>query len=180
MTVKLLATSVAAVAAIGAAAAGVTSMTAGGPAVPQVRPVAVSAPLPLDPPPAPSPIPAPNPQAAQTLPTADQLTNILVNLSDPGVSYTDKTGLVEGGIGSSEGHLVDHELRKAARDGDLPLSFNVANITAAGPNTASAEVTISGPKIPAPVTKTVTFVNQGGWMLSRDSAVALVQEATAY
>jgi hypothetical protein len=36
-------------------------------------------------------------------------------------------------------------------------------------------VATSGPKLPAPVTKNLTFVNQGGWMLSRDSATQIVQ-----
>ncbi|HYB38185.1 MAG TPA: hypothetical protein VEF72_22265 [Mycobacterium sp.] len=171
MTVKLLATSVAAVAAIGAAAASVTTVAAGmtstNPAAFQVQPVVLGVPLPLDP-------PAPN------LPTADELTDILTNLADPGVSYTKKNVLVQGGISPGEGHGVDHELRKAARDGDLPLSFNVTNIQPAGPNAASADVAISGPKLPAPVTKNLTFINQGGWVLSQDSAMALVQAATAH
>jgi len=169
MTTKFVATNVAALGAIGAAAVGVTSIAsvpAGSPA--QVQLAAVGAPLPQDPPP------------AQNLPTADQLTSILTNLADPGVSYTNKTGLVEGGISSGEGHLVDHELRKAYRDGELPLSFNVSNIQPAGSNAASADVAISGPKLSAPVTKNVTFINQGGWVLSHDSATELVQAATAH
>ncbi len=56
----------------------------------------------------------------------------------------------------------------------------MSNIQPAGPNTASADVAISGPKLPAPVTKTLTFVNQGGWVLSQDSATALMQAATAH
>ncbi|OBK97709.1 hypothetical protein A5645_00285, partial [Mycobacterium asiaticum] len=120
------------------------------------------------------PAPAP-PAPAEQLPTADQLTGLLTNLADPGVSYRTKEGLVEGGIGSGEGHVVDHELRKAYRNGELPLSFAVSNIAPAGPNRASADVAVSGPKLPAPVTKNLTFVNQGGWMLSADSESALVQ-----
>jgi hypothetical protein len=167
-TVKSIATGVAAVAAIGAAAAGVTSIASMTPTMPQVQQVAVGAPLPQDPPP------------GANIPTADQLTGLLNNLADPGVSYTTKTGLVEGGIASGEGHLVDHELRKAYRDGDLPLSFNVTNIQPSAPNTATADVAISGPKLPAPVTKNLTFINQGGWALSRDSATELVQAATSH
>jgi hypothetical protein len=171
---KSIATSVAVLGAMGAAAGGVTSIAfvpASSPA--RVQLAAIGAPLPQDPPP---PAPAP----AQNVPTADQLTGILTNLADPGVSYTSKTSLVEGGISSGEGHMVDHELRKAYRDGELPLSFNVSNIQPAGPNAASADVAISGPKLPAPVTKSLTFVNQGGWALSRDSATELVQAVTAH
>jgi hypothetical protein len=171
MTVKFAAAGVAAVAAIAAAAAGVTSV-ASGIASPnslalQVQPVAVGAPLPLDPPP------------ATDLPTVSQLTTIMVNLSNPDVSYKPKEGLVEGGINPGEGHGLDHELKKGSRNGDFPLSFEVSNIQPAGPDRASADVAISGPKLPAPVTKNLTFVNQDGWMLTRDSAMELVQAATA-
>lgn len=163
-TVRVFAVGAAALACIGVAAVGVSSGAAD--LAPDVRLAAIGAPLPQDPAP-----PAP----AQQLPTADQLTGLLTNLADPGVSYKTKEGLVEGGIGSGEGHVVDHELRKAYRNGELPLSFAVSNIQPAGPNRASADVAVSGPKLPAPVTKNLTFVNQGGWMLSADSESALVQ-----
>jgi len=167
-TVKSIATGVAAVAAIGAAAAGVTSIASVTPTMPQVQPVAVGAPLPQDPPP------------GANVPTADQLTGLLNNLADPGVSYTTKTGLVQGGIDAGEGHLFDHELRKAYRDGEFPLSFNVSNIQPSGPNAATADVAVSGPKLPAPVTRNLTFVNQGDWTLSQDSAAQLLQAATSH
>jgi hypothetical protein len=167
---KSITTTVAALAVIGGAAAGVTSIAASiapPSGLAHVQLAAVGAPLPQDPPP-----PPPNPQ---DLPTPDQLSGLLINLSDPGVSYKTKDGLVEGGIGSGEGHLVDHELRKAYRDGKFPLSFNVSNIQPAGPNAVTADVATSGPKLPAPVTKNLAFINQGGWMLSRDSATQIVQ-----
>ena len=167
-TVKTIATGVAAVAAIGAAAAGVTSIASFTPTMPRVQPVAVGAPLPQDPPP------------GANVPTPDQLTGLLNTLSDPGVSYTTKTGLVQGGIDSGEGHLFDHELRKAYRDGEFPLSFNVTNIQPSGPTAATADVAVSGPKLPAPVTRNLTFVNQGGWALSQDSAAQLLQAATSH
>lgn len=125
---------------------------------------ALGAPLPMDPAP------------ATNVPTADQVTNILTNLSDPGVSYHTKDGLVEGGIGSGEGHIMDHELRKAYRNGELPLTFAVSNIQPTTATTASADVAVSGPKLPAPVTKNLTFVNQpSGWVLASPSATELVQ-----
>jgi len=34
-----------------------------------------------------------------------------------------------------------------------------------------------GPKIPNPVTQNMTFINQGGWVLSRASAMQLIQAA---
>jgi hypothetical protein len=165
MTVKLLATGVAAVAAIGAAAAGVTSLAAGAALAPQVTPVVLSAPL--DPPP-----PAPGE------PTAGELSSLCTNLTNPGVSYHSKTGLVAGGISSEQGRDADHKLRKAFEDGKFPQAYDVTNIQQQGPNAAAADVAISGPKFPAPVTQHLTFVNQGGWTLAPDSAQALLLAAT--
>ena len=75
MTVKAFATGVAAAAAIGAAAGGVTSVGCGtlAPPADPVRQVAVSAPLPQDPPP-----------GQPALPTADQLSSLCTQATDPG------------------------------------------------------------------------------------------------
>ncbi len=123
---------------------------------------------------------APRPQdPAPGLPNPGQLANLCTQVTDPGVSYTTKTNLVENGITPDEGHVADHDLRKAYRDGKFPETFNVTNIAPAGPN-ATADVAISGPKFAGPVTKQLMFVNQGGnWILSHDSAIALIQAATA-
>lgn len=161
MSLKTLATGVAAVAAIGAAAAGATSFASSGPAPSQVQPVVFSAPLPLD--------------QNVNLPTADQLTTVLNNLADPNVSFENKSGLVEHGIPPGQAHLADHEMKKAAKNGELPLTFNVSNIQPTEKG-ASAAVAIAGPKLQPPVTQNLTFVNPGSnWMLSHDSAMMLVQ-----
>ncbi len=160
MTIKTVVVSVAALAAIGAAggiAAGTSSGT-------EVKPVVFSAPLPLDP--------------AAGLPTPDQLTTVLNSLADPSVPFANKSGLVEGGISSGQASLADHEIKKAQKKGELPLAFTVSNIQPSGPNGANAAVAISGPKLQPPVTQNLTFVNQGNWVLSRDSAMTLVQAAS--
>jgi hypothetical protein len=171
-TMKSVATSVAAVGAIGAAAVGVTSIAfvPGSPA--QMQLAAAGAPLPQDPPP-------PPPAPGQNLPTPDQLSSLCTQVTDPGVSYTTKTNLVENGISPDEGHVADHDLRKAYRDGKFPEQFNVTNIQPAGPNAATADVAISGPKFAGPVSKHLAFISQGGnWVLQHDSAIALIQAAT--
>ncbi|BBY04752.1 hypothetical protein [Mycobacterium noviomagense] len=171
MTVKPIVTGVAAVAAIAAAAAGATSLASSGAATAQPQPVVFSAPLPDQPPP-----PAP---PAPGLPTPDQLATLCNQVTDPGVSYTTKNNLVQGGIPPNEGHDADHKLRQAYRAGYFPENFNVTNIQQAGPN-VTADVTTTGPKLAAPVTQNYTFVNDGGnWMMAHDSAVALIQTATA-
>jgi hypothetical protein len=119
------------------------------------------------------------PSAAQNLPTPDQLANLCNQVTDPGVSYTTKTNLVENGITPGEGHVADHDLRKAYRDGKFPETFTVTNIAPAGPNVAQADVAISGPKFVGPVSKHLAFIDQGGnWILQHDSAIGLIQAAT--
>ena len=125
MTVKSLATGIAAVAAIGAAAAGVTCIASVTGAAPQVQPVVFGAPLPLDP-----------VVAGADLPTAGQLADVLNTLQDPSVSFANKGYLVEGGI-PFPASIADHELQKAAARGSVPLTFNISNIAPVGPGAAS-------------------------------------------
>jgi hypothetical protein len=168
MTVKMLATGAAAVAAIGAAAAGVTSFASGSTSAFGVQPVALGVPFAQDPPPAPG------------LPTAGDLSSLCTNLTNPGVNYHSKTGLVAGGINDNDGRVADHDLREAFRAGKFPQSYDVTNIQPGAPNTATADVAIAGPKFPTPVTRNLTFVNQGGaWAIAPDSAQALVQAASS-
>ena len=159
MTVKSLATGVAALAAIGAAAVGVTCIASVTAASPQVQPVVFGAPLPLDP--------------GVDLPTPDQLVTVLNTLQDPSVSFASKGYLVEGGIPVPPS-LADHELQKAAAKGSVPLTFNFTNIVPAGPGAASASITAAGPHL-APTVENLTFIDQGGWKLSHDSAMTLIQ-----
>ena len=166
-TVKFFATSVAALAVIRGAAAGTASIAAPN-ELASVQLAAVGAPLPQDPPPAPG----------ANVPTPVQLTGLLNSLADPNVPFASKSNLVEGGISGTEAHMADHELKKAAKNGDLPLAFNVTNVQpGAAPGSATADVAVSGPKLPSPVTQSVTFVNQGAWVLSRASAMELLQAA---
>lgn len=170
MTAKILAMGVATVAAIGALAAGVTF---GHPAALPVQPVVFSTPIPQDPPP-------PPPGAPAALPTPEELSSLCDQVTNAGVSYTTKQNLVQGGISPDEGHVADHDLRKAYRNGNFPEQFNVTNIAPAGPNAATADVAISGPKFAGPVIKNLAFVNEGGnWIMQHDSAIALVQAASA-
>ncbi len=163
-TVKFFAGGAAALAVIGGAAAGITSIAAPDESA-SVRLIAVGAPLPQDP-----------PQAAN-VPTADQLTGLLTSLADPSVPFASKSNLVEGGISGLEAHVADKKLQKAAKNGDLPLAFNVTNVQPAAAGSATADVAVSGPKLTSPVTQNVTFVNQGSWVLSRASAMELLQAA---
>lgn len=164
---KSFAISAAALAVIGGAAAGITSLTSPT-GLPQVQLAAVGAPAPQDPPP------------GGDLPSPEQLANLCNQATDPGVSYTTKGNLIENGITPDEGHLADHDLRKAYRYGNFPETFTVTNIQPAGPGLASADVAIAGPKFAGPVTKQLMFVNQGGnWVLQHEAGIALIQAASA-
>ncbi len=168
MTMKFFTTGVAAVAAMGAAAVGATSLTFS--AAPQVAPVVFN--VPLDPPPA--------PPGQAPLPSPEQLADVCNRVTDPGVNYDTKTNLVENGIEPGEGHVADHDLRKAYRNGNFPEQFAVSNIQPVPGNGVKADVAITGPKFAGPVEKTLVFIDQGGtWELQHDSALALIQAATA-
>lgn len=164
MTLKSLAkggvTLVGAAVVAGAAWAGVTSASWGvTTAFPEVQPVVFGVPMPLDP--------------AADVPSADQLVFVLNGLADPGVPFRAKGNLVEGGIGILEGRAADSMMRNAVAKGQVPLTFQVVDITAAGPGSASASVTAAGPGMP-PYTQNIMFVDQGGWKLSRSSATQVL------
>jgi hypothetical protein len=172
--VKSIATSLAALAAVGGVAAGISASAT---LLPQISPAqvqltAIGVPVAQDPPPVPTPPPS------QDVPTPDQLTNILTSFTDPDASYVTKAGLVEGGINPLAFNLFGNDLRNAGRRGELPLSFEVSNIQPTGTGAASADVAISDSRLPAPNTHELTFVNQGRWMLSHASATYLLVAAT--
>lgn len=116
--------------------------------------------------------------ADQAVPAAARVSQVLTALTDPGTPDQAKKTLVQGGIGADERRAFGHDrLKMAANHGELPLSFDVGNIWPVGPNTAAAQVTLAGPKL-QPTAEVFTFVDQGGWMLSSDSAAALIQSVT--
>ncbi|MGB6148796.1 hypothetical protein [Mycolicibacter algericus] len=157
VTVKYLATGIAAAALVGAAAAGVTSVAT---VTPQVQLTVWGAPLPLEPPAA---IPAP-----------EQLTDVLNTLADPGIPAAGKSHLIEGGLGPVESSVMDRKMAKGVANGKFPLSISVANIAPAGPGAATADVTASGPQL-EPRSVNLMFVDQGGWKLSKTSLMTLSQ-----
>jgi hypothetical protein len=159
VTLKLLAAGVAALATISAAAAGMTSLAPVDQTVPQPGLMVFGAPLPLDPAP---------------LPGSGELVGVLNGLQDPSVPFASKSNLIQGGVGGVESRVADRKLQKAAQNGQLPLSFNIANIQPAGAGTVSADVTASGPQL-APSTRNLSFINEDGWKLSRSSAMTLLQ-----
>lgn len=159
MTTKLLVTGVSIAVTVGALA-GLGAAAAAPQSGPEVRLTGIGAPLPLEP-------------ATAVLPTVDQLTGVLTGLANPGVPFASKGYLVEGGIGRIEARTADALMKNAVAKGQMPMSFAISDIAAAGPGAATANVTASGPSMPA-TTQNILFVDQGGWKLSRNSATAVL------
>ena len=158
---KILASCLAAAVIAGGTAAAVAAVDPITPIVSRdVTPLALGVPLPLDP-------------AVAVVPTPDQITGVLASLADPSVPFANKGYLVEGGIGRIEAKTADALMRNAVAKGQIPLSFTVGPVTPVAPGAATATVTASGPGMP-PTTQSVTFVDQGGWKLSRASATTVL------
>ncbi|MET0703394.1 MAG: hypothetical protein ABWY93_27435 [Mycobacterium sp.] len=160
MTLKSLATGVAAVAVVGAAAAGVTSIASGASfAQPQVQPVVFGIPMPQT--------PAPELSGA--------LTQTLSALAGGGSFSGAKSAYVEGGVGRIEGIAADRAYANAAAKGQFPLTFTVANIDQNGP-IATADVTATA-ATGATASQPMTFIagpSPSGWVVSKASALNLL------
>lgn len=160
MLVDLLFRSLATVAGaaiIGALTVGVAT-TGVSPATPTVAPMVSGAPLPLNP-----------ALPGAGVPTPNLLYDVLNGLAQPNVPGSAKGYLVEGGVGILAGKAMDSAMRKAAAAGKLPLTFAVSDIAPAGPGLVTANVTATTAQ-GVPTTANLSFVNQGGWKLSRSSA----------
>lgn len=158
MTLKYLATGVAAAALVGAAAAGVTSIASPAQvASPAVMLANYDGLLPMEP--------------VADVPSSDQLLAVLNGLGNPGVKFRDKGQFVEGGIGFTYGGLADRYFADK-----YPLTFTVGQPYAVAPGVANAPVTAVGTGF-GPYNQELTFVNQGGWKLSRASVEQLVAAA---
>jgi len=162
VTLKTLVTGVVAVAAVGGAAAGVTSIASDvtSPS-PAVQPVVWDIPMPQE--------PAPDLQA--------QLLQTLQALAGGG-SFVGKGSYIQGGIGRIEGIAADRAYNLAAAEGKFPLTFNVANIDDAG-GVVSADVTATS-ALGTTASQNVQFVpgpSPSGWQISKESALSLLSAA---
>ncbi|MDF2826674.1 MAG: hypothetical protein K0R68_4082 [Mycobacterium sp.] len=159
MNLKSLATGVAtaagAVAIVGAAAAGVTSIaTVTTAAAPAVQPVSWEVPMPA--------APAPQLQGA--------LTQTLTSLTSGSFSP-----YVEGGLGRGEQILADRAYRNAQAKGYFPVTFNVVDIDQNGP-VATANVTATAAN-GAVTSRPLTFIaapSPTGWVVQKGTAMAFL------
>ncbi|BBZ76391.1 hypothetical protein MANY_17280 [Mycolicibacterium anyangense] len=164
MTLKLLATGVAAAAIVGGAAAGVTSVAVSMPAAsPAVAPVVFGAPLPQQ--------PAPELQST--------LAATLDGLQSGGSFMGSKAAFIQGGLGRIEGITADRAFSNASAKGYFPLTFAIADIDEEGP-TATANVTATAAN-GATATQSIQFIagpSPTGWQLTKASALALMSAAS--
>jgi hypothetical protein len=157
VTLKSLVTGMAAAAAVGAAAVGVTSIAFGAPtAAPTVQPVVFDVPL------APAPeLSAPLVQTLQAL--------------AGGGSFSGKAPYIQGGIGRIESIAADRAYNKAAAEGKFPLTFNIANVDQEA-GVATADVTATS-ALGNTATQNIQFVagpSPTGWQIAKASAMSLL------
>jgi hypothetical protein len=162
VTLKTLVTGVAAVAAVGGAAAGVTSIASNvtSPS-PAVQPVVWEVPMPQAP--------------AEDL--RAPLLQTLQALASRG-SFAGKASYIQGGIGRIEGIAADRAYNNAAAEGKFPLTFNIDNINLDG-GMATADVTATS-ALGTSATQNVQFVagpSPSGWQISKASALNLLSAA---
>lgn len=158
MTLKTLATGIAAVAVVGAAAAGVTSIAPTSVASPRVQPVVFGAPMPM----------APAPEIAGALTQT-------VNALGAGGSFSGKAAYIQG-LGTGMSIIAGRQYNGLVARGYFPLTATIdgGTIDQNGP-TATALVSATAAN-GASGRQTLTFV-QGpsptGWQLSQQSLLAL-------
>ncbi|MGY4712112.1 hypothetical protein ACXDF8_21540 [Mycolicibacterium sp. CBM1] len=164
MTLKLLATGVAAATIIGGAAAGVTSVAFSSPvASPAVQPVVFGVPMPQT--------PAPELQS--------QLVATLDALQGGGSFSGAKASYIQGGLGRIEGITADRAFGNASAKGLFPLTFTVADIDQEGP-VATANVTATA-ATGATASQPVEFIagpSPTGWQVTKASALSLLSSAS--
>lgn len=118
--------------------------------------------------------PAPTTSAQQTtVPTAEELTQLLDRASDPTVPVEEKVDLVEGGAEAPE--IFDQIAALKAEQGAGVAITGVAEGDIPGTLIANAVITQPGqPEIPVQA----QFINQGGqWQLQKSFACALITNA---
>ena len=157
MTLKTLVTGVAAVAAVGGAAVGVTSLASSTiTAAPAVQPVVWDIPMPLAP--------------------EDDLVGPLtqtVNTLGSGGSFSGKSAYIQG-LGRFTGKGVELKYNDAVAKGYLPLTATVADVVPSpGGATANVTATLASGEVRSMPLTFVQGPSPTGWQLSSQSLFAL-------
>ena len=157
MTLKTLVTGVAAVAAVGGAAVGVTSLASSTiTAAPAVQPVVWDIPMPLAP--------------------EDDLVGPLtqtVNTLGSGGSFSGKSAYIQG-LGRFTGKGVELKYNDAVAKGYLPLTATVSDVVPSpGGATANVTATLASGEVRSMPLSFVQGPSPTGWQLSSGSLIAL-------
>jgi len=112
------------------------------------------------------------PPCTGSVPTVDQVTDVMNALFDPNIPALNKTNVVTPGFTPEEAATIDDHLHSMDNVGLLPLGWNVTNIQPAPANFAGATIASTGrwwTQNGAPDPN--VFVDQGGhWLITHDSA----------
>jgi hypothetical protein len=108
--------------------------------------------------------------ADDPVPTVDQVTAIMAELTDPDIPAANKTNIVTPGFSPEEAGTIDDHLNRSRRN--LPLNFVVTDIQPAPNNFAGATLATVGNPRQSTYARPVVLVDQGGrWLITHDSAV---------
>lgn len=120
-----------------------------------------------------APAPTTTSQQASAIPTAEDLTALLEQASDPAVPVEEKVNLVEGGAEAPE--IFDQIAALKAEQGATVQITGVAKGDVPGTLIANAVINQPGQE---PINVQAQFINQGGnWMLQKAFACALITNA---
>ena len=120
-----------------------------------------------------APAPTTTSQQASAIPTAEDLTALLEQASDPAVPVEEKVNLVEGGAEAPE--IFDQIAALKADQGATVQITGVAEGDVPGTLIANAVINQPGQE---PINVQAQFINQGGnWMLQKAFACALITNA---
>ncbi|GAA4261650.1 hypothetical protein K3888_06445 [Dietzia aurantiaca] len=120
-----------------------------------------------------APAPTTSSQQAAAVPTAEELTVLLDQASDPNVPVEEKVNLVEGGAEAPE--IFDQIAALKEQQGASVVITGVAEGDIPGTLIANAVINQPGQE---PINVQAQFINQGGnWMLQKSFACALITNA---
>lgn len=120
-----------------------------------------------------APAPTTSSQQAAAVPTAEELTVLLDQASDPNVPVEEKVNLVEGGAEAPE--IFDQIAALKEQQGASVVITGVAEGDIPGTLIANAVINQPGQE---PINVQAQFIKQGGnWMLQKSFACALITNA---
>jgi hypothetical protein len=114
------------------------------------------------------------PPCTGPVPTVEQLTALLGELTDPNIPAGNKDDIVTPGFSPDEAGTIDDHLTRmrAFGRGLLPPLFHVTDIQPAPNNFAGGTVSTGGYKRQITNPRPIVLVNQGGhWLITHDTAM---------